>query len=124
MALLNRRALAALAVLPLLLATAVQAHHGWAWTAGGKFQLSGRVTQAELGNPHGVLKLDVDGVAWTVEVGQPWRNERAGLKDEMLAPGTELTIVGLRAAAQAERRVKAERVLIGGKVHDLYPDRP
>jgi hypothetical protein len=28
---------------------------------------------------------------WTVEVGQPWRNERAGLKDAMLAKGVEAT---------------------------------
>ena len=106
-----------------LVAASVQAHHGWDWTDGEKHELTGRVTHAQLGNPHGVLKVDVKGVAWTVEVGQPWRNERAGLTDAMLAPGTQLTIVGPRAAQKAERRIKAERVIIGGTTHDLYPDR-
>lgn len=42
-------ALAALAAAPAL------AHHGWRWTDGGKFELTGVVTHANLGNPHGVL---------------------------------------------------------------------
>ena len=38
----------------------------------------------QLGNPHGVLTADVDREDRTVEVGQPWRNERAGLTDDRL----------------------------------------
>lgn len=113
-------------MLPALLlgtVTALHAHHGWAWTDDGQFELSGRVTQAQLGNPHGVLKMNVNGRVWTVEVGQPWRNERAGLSDAMLGPGAELTIIGKRAVDPAEYRVKAERVRIGSTVHDLYLDR-
>jgi hypothetical protein len=101
----------------------VQAHHGWAWAEGEHTELSGRVTESRLGNPHGVLKLDVKGQTWTVEVGQPWRNERAGLKDSMLAPGAELTIIGQRAADKNLHLIKAVRVRIGGTVHDLYPER-
>jgi hypothetical protein len=99
------------------------AHHGWRWTDGGDFELRGRVTEARLGNPHGVLTMDVNGEAWTVEVGQPWRNERAGLTDAMLQPGAELTILGERAADDADLRVKAEVVVIGGQEFVLYPDR-
>ncbi len=101
----------------------VWAHHGWRWTEDGRFEVTGVVEHATLGNPHGVLTLDVDGEKWTIEVGQPWRNERAGLTDAMLAPGAELKIVGKRSADAAERRVKAERVVIGGTNHDLYPER-
>jgi hypothetical protein len=56
------------------------AHHGWRWTTGGNIELTGVITSAQLGNPHGVLTVDADGEIWRVEVGQPWRNERAGLK--------------------------------------------
>ena len=66
------------------------AHHGWRWTEDGNFELTGIIRAAQLGNPHGVLTVDVNGELWTVEVGQPWRNERAGLKDEMLAVGREV----------------------------------
>jgi len=109
-----------------LLATAgasALAHHGWAWTTGGNVVVEGIVREARLGLPHGVLKLDVDGEIWEVEVGQPWRNERAGLKDSDFAPGKEIKVVGEPAADPEDRRVKAERVFIGDKEHALYPER-
>ena len=118
---LSRRAFLILtAALPALPAAA---HHGWRWTADGEFELTGRITAARLGNPHGLLTIDADGEVWTAEVGQPWRNERAGLTDEMLAPGTEITLRGHRAEDPANLTMKAERILLGGMLYDLYPDR-
>ena len=76
-----------------------------------------------LGNPHGALTMDAEGSKWLVEVGQPWRNERAGLSDEMMARGVTLTIVGKRSSDPKENRMKAERVIIDGKNFDLYPER-
>ena len=99
------------------------AHHGWRWTDDGQFELTARVEKAVLGNPHGVLTMDAEGSKWLVEVGQPWRNEQAGLSDAMLARGATLTIVGKRSADPKEQRMKAERIIIGGKAYDLYPDR-
>jgi hypothetical protein len=99
------------------------AHHGWAWAEDGNSELSGTVTAAKLGNPHGELTLDVGGVKWVVEVGQPWRNERAGLKDEMLQKGAKLTVTGHKSADPKKKVFKAERVVIDGKKFDLYPDR-
>jgi hypothetical protein len=107
----------------LLIAWPVNAHHGWRWTDDGRFELTGVITEARLGNPHGVLTLDAEGEIWKAEVGQPWRNERAGLSDAMLAPGTEVTIVGKRAADPNELLVKAEAVGIAGKLYELYPER-
>ena len=107
----------------LLLANTVWAHHGWRWTADGNVEVTGVIESAQLGNPHGVLIMDVNGESWTAEVGQPWRNQRAGVTDEMLAPGTEITIDGQRSADQGELRVKAERLVIDGELYQLYPDR-
>lgn len=107
----------------LAFATPALAHHGWRWTADGEFELSGVVTAAELGNPHGLLTVDAEGEIWTVEVGQPWRNEQAGVTDAMLAPGAEILARGHRAADPEERVMKAERLVIGGTTYDLYPDR-
>ena len=78
---------------------------------------------AKLGNPHGILTVDADGDVWTVEVGQPWRHERAGLDEALYAPGTEITIIGEPAADFGEMRLKAERVTINGKLYELYPGR-
>ncbi len=118
---LTRRAVAALILaLPALPALA---HHGWRWTDSGDFELTGLITEADLGNPHGVLTIDADGEIWTAEVGQPWRNARAGLTDAMMAPGTEVTILGQRHADANVLVVKAEVVTIDGVRYVLYPDR-
>lgn len=109
--------LAATAALP------AAAHHGWRWAEDGNFELTGIIKTAQLGNPHGLLTVDVEGEDWTVEVGQPWRNERAGLTDAMLAPGQEITVSGARSADPADKRVKAERIYIDGQLHNLYPER-
>jgi hypothetical protein len=117
-----RRCLAGLILMGAGLSAAF-AHHGWRWTDDGQFELTARVEKAVLGNPHGVLTMDADGSKWLVEVGQPWRNERAGLTDAMMAKGATLTVVGKRSADAKEQRLKAERIVIGGKNFDLYPER-
>jgi hypothetical protein len=99
------------------------AHHGWRWTEDGNFELTGVITAVRLGNPHGILDVDADGEAWIVEVGQPYRHARAGLTDEMLVEGVEITASGGRSADHSENRMKAERVTIDGTLYDLYPDR-
>jgi hypothetical protein len=112
-----------LAGLVTLAATSALAHHGWRWTDGGDFELTGVVVEARLGNPHGVLTIDADGEMWIAEVGQPWRNQRAGLSDAMMAPGKELTILGERSGDPNELRMKAEVVIVDGVRHVLYPER-
>ena len=99
------------------------AHHGWRWTEDGVFELTRVITAARLGNPHGILDVDVEGEAWIVEVGQPWRNARAGLTDDMLVPGVEIMVSGARSADHSENRVKAERVTIDGVLYELYTSR-
>jgi hypothetical protein len=41
----------------------------------------------------------------------------------MLVPGVEVTLIGKRSADDAERRMKAEQVVIAGTTYVLYPDR-
>jgi hypothetical protein len=117
-------AVAAFALVAAVCSDSVQAHHGWGWATDEEFELTGTVTGVQLGNPHGELTLDVAGEEWVVEIGQPWRNERAGLTEELLADGTEVTAHGHRSAKEDERLMKAERLIIAGEDYDLYPDRP
>ena len=104
-------------------AAAALAHHGWAWTTGGNIELTGIIRTAALGNPHGILTVDAEGEIWTVEVGQPWRHERAGLKEDDLAPGVEIRAIGEPSADPAHKRMKVERMFIGGREYKLYPER-
>ena len=102
---------------------ATLAHHGWAWTTGGNIELTGIIKMARLGNPHGVLEVDADGEVWTVEVGQPWRNRRAGLKDGDLVEGVEIRAIGQPSADLSDRRMKVERLYLGDQEYILYPNR-
>ncbi len=120
-----KKLIAALAIASALAASsmAALAHHGWTWTTGGNIDLTGIIKSAKLGNPHGVLKVDVDGEVWTIEVGQPWRNERAGLKDGDLASGVEVRIIGQPSSDTSNKLMKAEKVYLKGKLYNLYPNR-
>ena len=99
------------------------AHHGWSWTTGGNIDLTGIITEVRLGNPHGVLEVDVEGETWTVEVGQPWRNDRAGLKEGDLTEGVEIRAIGEPAADPSEKRMKVERLFLDDREYILYPAR-
>ena len=114
----------ALAVVSLLLLNShVVAHHGWSWTTGGNIELTGVITDVRLGNPHGRLKVDVDGEIWIVEVGQPWRNENAGLQEGDLAEGVEIRVIGEPSEDVSEKRLKVERLFLGDREYILYPNR-
>ncbi len=99
------------------------AHHGWSWTTGENVRLTGTIAEVRLGYPHGELTLDVDGAAYTVEVGQPWRNQRAGLGEGDFAPGRQMTVQGEVASDPDARVLKVERLWIDGERYELYPER-
>lgn len=111
------------AALAVAMALPAAAHHGWIWAEDVNAEITGVIVTARLGNPHGELTLLADGANWTVEVGQPWRNERAGLKDEMLVKGVKLTVSGHKHSDPQKKVFKAERLLIGGQTFNLYPER-
>ena len=104
-------------------AGSVLAHHGWSWTTGDNIELVGIIQEVSLGMPHGTVSVDAEGDVWTVEVGQPWRNERAGLVDGDLAEGVEIRVIGEPSANIDDRLMKAERFYLGEREFDLYPDR-
>ena len=105
------------------MSTATMGHHGWAWTTGGNIELIGLIKTVRLGNPHGILEVDVEGEIWIVEVGQPWRNERAGLKEGDLGEGVEIKAIGEPAADATQKRMKVERLYLGDREYVLYPGR-
>lgn len=113
----------ALFLLLCLAPPAALAHHGWSWASNDQIEISGTITAARLGNPHGELTLDVDGTPWTVEVGQPWRNARAGLEAGDLAEGVTIRVLGAPSADPGEKLLKAVRLWIDEREYTLYPGR-
>jgi hypothetical protein len=120
---IDRRRFLVACGLAALAPAAVRAHHGWAWATDDEFTLAGIIRGARLGNPHGELEVEAADGMWVAEIGQPWRNERAGLTEALLAPGTEVTLEGHRSNNPDEKLMKAERVIIAGHMYDLYPER-
>lgn len=109
--------LAALAAAPAL------AHHGWSWTEDGFFQLEGVIAEVYIGNPHATLDVDVEGEIWRVELAPPSRTIAAGFTEEVAKKGDEVTAIGNRSRDETEKRMKAVRLIVGGKTYDVYPGR-
>ena len=83
------------------------AHHGWAWTQEGFFELKGIIKDIYLGNPHSTLDVEVEGVVWRVELAPPGPTEASGFVEGVAKIGDEITAIGNRSADPNETRMKA-----------------
>ncbi len=107
-----------------LLAVPALAHHGWSGYGSEDFSLSGTVQSANLGNPHGVIKVrDEGGKVWDVVLGPPFNQSRAGLTTEALPVAAAVTAYGHRHQDPNRLEMKTERVVVSGRTFDIYPDR-
>lgn len=114
---------AAILGLAVLAAAPAFAHHGWSWTEDGFFQLEGVIADVYIGNPHAMLDVDVEGEIWRVELAPPAATMRAGFTEDIAKKGDEVTAIGNRSRDETERRMKAVRIIVGGKTYDVYPGR-
>ena len=99
------------------------AHHGWGWYGEQPFELTGTVESANMGGAHGQLRVRSGNEVWDVVLAPPNRNERAGLKADMVKAGTQVTARGHRWREAGRLEVKTERLVIGDKTYNLYPER-
>jgi hypothetical protein len=116
-----------LALLAALLGAAIPAtafaHHGWAWTEDGFFELTGIIKAVYVGNPHATLDVDVEGEIWRVELAPPGPTMAAGFTEDVAQIGDEVVATGNRSQDENEKRMKAVRIVIKGITYDVYPDR-
>ena len=110
-----------------LVATTVPAaaHHGWAGQGDEEFQLSGTLASpVSLAGPHGTMRVkDEAGKVWDITLAPGARVERAGLKEDTIPVGAQVTIQGHRNRDANRLEVKTERVIWNGKTYNVYPDR-
>ena len=100
------------------------AHHGWGGYGAEEFSLSGRVESANLGGPHGVVRVrDDGGRVWDVVLGPPRNQSRAGLTEDALPAGAAVTAFGHRHLDPNRLEMKTERLRVADRVFDIYPDR-
>ena len=105
-------------------AFAAFAHHGWTWAEEKQTELTGTIRTVMIAPPHPALEVETasDGV-WKVELGNPRQTERSGFVEGSANPGDEIVVLGNRSLDQDEKRMKAVRITVAGKVFDIYPDR-
>jgi Family of unknown function (DUF6152) len=98
------------------------AHHGWAGNT-TPIELSGTVVRpVSLAGPHATMQIrDADGQVWDVTLAPPARTARAGLEEDVLPVGAEVTLSGMRNDNPAKFEVKTRRVTYEGKNYDVYP---
>lgn len=100
------------------------AHHGWSGYGAEDFSLSGTVQSASLGGPHGLVRVqDARGQVWDVVLGPPRNQSRAGLTDAALPAGAAVLASGHRHLDPNRLEMKTERLRVGDRVFDIYPDR-
>ncbi|MCV0394282.1 MAG: hypothetical protein K5872_13800 [Rhizobiaceae bacterium] len=110
-------------VVAMALCVPALAHHGWSWTEDGFFELEGIVEAVYIGNPHATLDVDVDGEIWRVELAPPSRTRNAGVTEDTVKVGDEVTAIGNRSRDETEPRMKAVRIIVGSQTYDVYPNR-
>ena len=100
------------------------AHHGWGGYGAEEFSLSGTVQSANLGGPHGLVRVrDPEGRVWDVVLGPPRNQSRAGLTEDALPAGAAVTAYGHRHLDPNRLEMKTERLRVADRVFDIYPDR-
>jgi hypothetical protein len=117
----RRSALAALALTAF--AGQALAHHGWAWTDGERYELTGIITEIYIGQPHATLKVEAEDGIWDVDLAPLRATLAAGFDENAAKVGDEVTAIGNRAADPADLHMKAARIIVNGKTYDVYPDR-
>ncbi|MBH98003.1 MAG: hypothetical protein CMM56_06070 [Rhodospirillaceae bacterium] len=105
--------------------TPVSAHHGWSGQNDDQFQLSGTLHRGlSMSGPHATMQIaDGSGQVWDITMGPPARTRRAGLTEETIPVGADVSIRGNRNANPQSYEVKTVRVTYGGINYDVYPNR-
>ena len=100
------------------------AHHGWGGYLDQTTDISGTVeSPVSLAGPHATMKIRADGQVWDVVLAPPARTERAGLKENMIPVGAQVTVHGNRHRDPKRFEIKTTRLTWNGRVFNVYPDR-
>jgi hypothetical protein len=99
------------------------AHHGWSGNSAGDVEVSGTVvTGVSLAGAHGTMQIeDADGNIWDITLAPGPRTHRAGLREDTIPVGAEVTVFGKRNEDPKVFEAKVRRVVWKDQVFDVYP---
>lgn len=99
------------------------AHHGWSWYGNEDFTLTAVVVEKEFGNPHDRMTVEADGQQWNLLLSPPSRSRSAGFTADKVEVGDTITAYGHRRSSGDRFEMKTERLQVGDRIYNLYPDR-
>ena len=102
-------------------ATLALAHHGWSeYDEKKPLTIPGTITESSYTNPHGTIKLRATdgGKVWDVVLAPVSRMQGRGLTEEMLKPGTGVSVLGYPHRKVATE-MRAENITIDAKRIEL-----
>jgi len=107
----------ALTVLP------AAAHHGWSGNTAGDVEVSGTVvTGVKLAGAHGTMQIKTaEGQLWDITLAPGPRTHRAGLRENVIPIGAEVTVFGERNEDPEVFEAKVRRVVWEDQTFDVYP---
>mgnify|MGYP001279802854 CR=1 FL=1 len=112
---LSRAAAVIVVQLTLLAAMPAAGHHGWSGNAGAITVTGELVTALSLAGPHGTMQV------WDITLAPAPRTHRAGLREDTIPTGAQVTVEGERNADAARHEIKVRRVTHGDRHYDVYP---
>jgi hypothetical protein len=102
----------------------VAAHHGWGGYLNAEFELSGTLdSPVRVGSPHATMKIRSGEQVWDAVLAPPAATIKAGLKEDVIPVGAQVTAHGHRHSDPKRFEIKTERVTWNGRVFNVYPDR-
>lgn len=121
---MQRTFLSGILILTLVLAALpVAAHHGWSGNTAGDVEVSGKViTGVKLAGAHGTMQIeDANGQVWDITLAPGPRTHRAGLRENTIPVGAEVTVFGERNENPEVFEAKVRRVVWEDQTFDVYP---
>jgi Family of unknown function (DUF6152) len=116
--------LAGVVLAAMALAAPASAHHGWGSYQDTQFEITGTLERpVSFAGPHATAKLRVNEEVWDLVLAPSLRTTRAGLNEDTIPVGAQVTASGHRHLDAAKLEVKTERLIWDGKVFNVYPDR-
>jgi Family of unknown function (DUF6152) len=108
----------------LALAAPVSAHHGWSEYQDTQFDITGTLeTPVSLAGPHATAQIRADDDVWDLVFAPSPRTASAGLKEDVIPVGDEVTASGHRHRDPATLEIKVERLTWNETLFNVYPDR-
>ena len=111
--------LVVLSAVPVLVAGAAFAHHGWgSYDAAHPVTVAGPIVTSKFENPHATITVKGADKTWTVTLAPTSRMSSRGATEKVIAVGQNVSAYGYPSTVEKDE-MRAERITVDGKTYEL-----